>query len=470
MTVADISALLETLRGIVGNRHMTSDPAEMALRLVEDRGLFTGTAHAVVRPATTQEVADCVRHCAKAGVPVVPQGGNTGVAGGGVPDGAVVLVTDRLNRIHDMDALNGTMTVGAGCILADLRQAAAKADRLFALSLSSEGSCQIGGNLATNAGGSNVLRYGNARNLCLGLEVVLPDGRVWNGLSGLRKDNTGYDLKNLFIGAEGTLGIITAATLKLHPRPRREETAFLGVPSAEAALAVYDRLRAAHADTLSMFEYIERFCLETVLRHLPDACDPMEDTHAAYVLVELAGLDADADLAARLETTLAEAIEAGELSDAVIAQSLSQRQSLRALREDMSEAQKALGGNAKHDISVPVSRLSDFIRVAVPACQKEIRGLRPFVFGHFGDGNLHFNMIQPVDMSRVDFEARAKDLHRVVNDIVADFGGSISAEHGIGLLKRDALRRYKDPVALDLMARIKALLDPINIMNPGKVL
>ncbi|MHC9237728.1 FAD-binding oxidoreductase [Pseudooceanicola sp. 502str34] len=462
--------LYQTLETIVGASYVTSDAGDMALRVVEDRGLYKGLALALVRPGTTQEVADIVKACRAAAVPIVPQGGNTGLVGGGVPQGAVIFATDRMNRIREVDPLNSTMTVEAGCILLTLQQAAEEAGRLFPLSLASEGSCQIGGNLSTNAGGTAVLRYGNTRELVLGLEVVLPDGELLSDLNGLRKNNTGYDLKNLFIGAEGTLGIITAAVLKLFPKPATRSTAMVACEGPDAALALYDRMRAQAADSLSTFEYIERMALQMVLDHAPGCTDPMAEVHPAYCLVELTSPDANADLDARMEAVLGEAFEAEEVFDAVIGASEAQRNALWNLREHLSESQKPEGASIKHDVAVPVSKVAEFLHVAPDACRAHMPSVRVVPFGHFGDGNLHFNLSRPLDMTDAEFLEEYPAFNRIVHDIVAGMNGSISAEHGIGMVKRKELRRYKDPVALKLMDTIKQALDPEGLMNPGKVL
>ncbi len=463
-------SLIESLKSAIGAAHVLTDPSDMATRLVEDRGLFCGTALAILRPASTAEVAQCVRLCNAAGVPIVPQGGNTGLAGGGVPDGGMILSTQRLNRIREVDATNATMTVEAGCILASIQQAADEAGALFPLSLASEGSCQIGGNLSTNAGGTAVLRYGNTRELVLGIEVVLPDGRVLNDLNGLRKNNTGYDLRNLFIGAEGTLGIITAAVLKLFPKPVVRATTLVACDGPDSALKLYSRMRGANADTLSTFEYIEWAGLKMVVDHAPGCSYPMAQVHPAYCLIELTSANAHDNLDTRMEAALEAAFDAQEIFDAVIGASEAQKDALWALRENLSEAQKPEGASIKHDVSVPVSRVADFIATAKAACMTYMPGLRPCPFGHFGDGNLHFNLSRPTDMSDEDFLAAYPAFNRIVHDIVHEMGGSFSAEHGIGLAKRAELRRYKDPVALELMQQIKTVLDPVNLMNPGKVL
>jgi FAD/FMN-containing dehydrogenase len=461
--------LLDTLASRLGAAHVLTAAADMAGHLVEERGLYRGTALAVVRPRDTAEVAFVVGECASAGVPVVAQSGNTGLTGGGVPYGGVVLSLGRLDRVRELDAVNATMTVEAGCILKNVHEAASAADCFFPLSLASEGSCRIGGNIATNAGGTGVLRYGNTRDLVLGLEVVLADGRVWNGLKGLRKDNAGYDMKNLFIGSEGTLGIVTAAVLKLFPKPKARATAFVGCASARAALALFERLRQGAGDTLTAFEYMNRFGLAVVLRHASGTVRPLAGDHDAYVLIELSSPQAEADLAATLETILGAAIEQGLVEDATIGASEAQNAALWRLREQLSDVQRHEGGSIKHDVSVPVSRVADFIETASAACEAAMPALRVCAFGHVGDGNIHFNLSQPVGMDKAAFLAEWERFNRIVHDIVAVMDGSIAAEHGIGLIKRDELLLYKDPVAVELMRTLKRALDPGNILNPGKV-
>ena len=464
------SSLVERLSARLGPAHVLTEPGDMAGYLVESRGLYRGEAAAVVRPGSPEEVAFAVRACAEAGVAVVPQGGNTGLVGGGLPHGGVVLSLARLDRIREVDPLNVTLTAEAGSILRHVQEAAEGVDCLFPLSLASEGSCRIGGILATNAGGTAVLRYGNARELVLGLEVVLADGRIWRGLNGLRKDNTGYDLKNLFVGSEGTLGIITAAVLKLFPRPKGRVTAFIGCASAHAALELFRRLRAGAGDDLTAFEFMPRFALEIVLKHGHGTVRPLAGDHAAYALVELSSPRADADLQGALEGLLGQAIEDEVIADATIGASEAQNRALWHLRESLSEVQGYEGGSIKHDVAVPVSRVAEFIETATAACEAAMPGIRVCAFGHFGDGNIHFNLSQPVGMDRAAYLGEWARFNRIVHDIVAAMHGSISAEHGIGLIKRDELPRYKDPVALDLMATLKRALDPRNILNPGKVI
>jgi FAD/FMN-containing dehydrogenase len=465
----DGTTLIETLAARLGPASVLTASGDIASYLVEPRGLYKGEALAVVRPRDRDEVAFVVQECAKAGVPVVPQGGNTGLVGGGTPYGGVVLSLERLDRIREVDTVNATITVEAGCILKSVQEAAERAGYLFPLSLASEGSCRIGGNLATNAGGTAVLRYGNMRELTLGLEVVLADGRIWNGIKGLRKDNTGYDLRDLFIGSEGTLGIITAAVLKLFPKPQARVTALAGCSSPHQALKLFERLREGAGDQLTAFEYVTDFGLETVLKHRPGATRPFAGRYPSYALIELSSPQKDADLQSHMETILGGALEEGLIHDAVIGASEAQSRALWSLREDLSEVQGLEGGSIKHDVAVPVSMVAEFIEIATKACEAEMPGIRVCAFGHFGDGNIHFNLSQPVGMDKSVYLAEWKRFNRIVHDIVHDMNGSISAEHGIGLIKRDELKLYKDPVALDLMRALKQTLDPQNILNPGKV-
>ena len=460
---------LDGLRAIVGATRVLTGAEEVAPFCTDWRGRYTGSASCVVLPGTTDEVAAVARTCAGASVAMVPQGGNTGLCGGATPAGGeVVIVLTRLNRIRALDVANNSITVEAGCTLHAVQQAARDADRLFPLSLAAEGSATIGGNLATNAGGVQVLRYGNARELTLGLEVVLPSGEVWNGLRGLRKDNTGYDLKHLFIGAEGTLGLITAATLKLFPRPREQATAWVAVPEPAAAVALLGRLRDAAGDNVTAFEIIGRPALDLVLKHIPGARDPLSGKPAWQVLVELSG--ARADLAATLESALADAVADGLAADAVLAASEAQAAALWALRENISEAQKIEGVSIKHDIAVPVSRIAEFIARADAALAAAFPGVRIVCFGHIGDGNLHYNQSRAEAESNAEFIARTGAVNRVVHDLVHELGGSISAEHGLGQLKREEILRYKSGIEMDMMRAVKRALDPRGLMNPGKLL
>lgn len=466
-------ALRERLADIVGAGGLLTEPADMAPFLVDERGRYRGATPAVVRPSTVDEVARVVALCAAEKIPIVPQGGNTGLCGAATPDASgreLVVSLARLNRVREVDALNYTITVEAGVILADVQKAAEEADRLFPLSLGGEGTARIGGNLSTNAGGTGVLRYGNARDLALGLEVVLPDGRVWDGLSALRKDNTGYDLKHLFIGAEGTLGIITAAVLKLFPRPRAVETGLVAVDDPAAAVALLARARAATGDRVTAFELILRLPLELVLAEIAGTRDPFSAPHPCYVLVELSAGAEEDDARGQMESVLAAAMEDGLVRDAVIAGSGAQAADFWKIRETLPEAQKLYGASVKHDISVPVSRIPAFMAEAAAAAEAAVDGVRVCAFGHVGDGNLHYNMSQPVGGDGDSFLARESELNAIVHDTAARHGGSISAEHGIGQLKREALAHYKPDIAIELMRRIKAALDPDNLMNPGKVL
>jgi FAD/FMN-containing dehydrogenase len=449
--------LQKRLADIVGAANVLTAAEDTKPYYIDWRRQYAAAAECVVRPATTGEVAQVVALCARESVAVVPQGGNTGLVGGSVPTGArreIVLALGRMNRIRELDALNDTVTVEAGCVLAAVQRAAQEAGRLFPLSLAAEGSCQIGGNLSTNAGGVNVLRYGTAREQVLGLEVVLPDGRIWEGLRGLRKDNTGYDLKQLFLGAEGTLGVITAAVLRLYPRPTAGATAWIALASPRQAVELLAALRERLGERISAFELVSRSCLEAVLSHVPDLRDPLRAPHPWYVLAEFGDSGAPEELQQRLEQALAE-------REAVLAQSGEQSRALWRIRESIPEAQFA---NVKHDISVPVSRIPEFSDLAGQALAAEFPGVEIFCFGHVGDGNLHYN-VGPEGL--VDKRAA---VNRIVYDAVARLGGSISAEHGLGQLKREAIRSQKPPLELELMRRLKAALDPKGLMNPGKVL
>ena len=465
---------LAQIRDLLGPAGWVDDADGMERYLFEERGLFRGSCAAVAKPASTAEVAEVIGICATAGIPVVPQAGNTSLVGGSIPfegEAALVLSLGRLNTIREVDAANFTMTVEAGCILENVQSAAAEEDRLFPLSLGAEGSCLIGGNISTNAGGVNVLRYGNTRDLVLGLEVVLPDGQIWDGLTGLRKDNTGYDLKQLFIGAEGTLGVITAAVLKLFPRPRRQETAFVAVRDPAAALDLLTALRNATSDSVTSFELMPRIGVDMVLRHVPGCRDPMQQSYDHYILLDLASGHEDDSLRRELERQLADALDRGLVHDAVIAESEGQARALWALREGLPEAQKHEGGSIKHDVSVPVSMVPAFLEKAGRAVEAALPGIRVVAFGHLGDGNIHFNLSQPLEGWEKDaYIDQWEPINRIVHDIVDSLDGSISAEHGIGRLKKAELIRYKSKIELDLMRSLKATLDPKGIMNPGKIL
>ncbi|MBL6946379.1 MAG: FAD-binding oxidoreductase [Rhodospirillales bacterium] len=460
----------EAIREVVGPTGWIEDDDGKEPYLKESRGLFRGNCTAVVRPGSTAETAEVVRLCAEGRLPITPQGGNTGHVGGGVPDGGIILCTGRMKRIRSIDPLNHTMTVEAGCILANLQQAAADAGCLFPLSMASEGSCQIGGNLSSNAGGIAVLRYGNARELVMGLEVVLPDGRIWEGLRGLRKDNTGYDLKHLFVGAEGTLGIITAAVLKLFPLPRVRETSLAAAPDLDSILELFKRVRDRAGDTLTGFEMMPRIGVEFALRHMPGVIDPFAETHAHYALIELTSPRPDDPMRATLENVLAEALEKGIIDDAVVATSGSQSDQLWRIRESIPEAQKHEGASIKNDISVPISQIAEFMARATKLVEREITGVRICAFGHVGDGNIHFNLTQPVDADRETFVAKWQPINRQINALLAELGGSISAEHGIGRLKTGQLADFRTEIEMDIMRRIKSALDPDDIMNPGKII
>jgi D-lactate dehydrogenase (cytochrome) len=465
--------VLAGLAAIVGRAALATADADMAPHAVDWRKRYVGRPLAVVKPASTEEVAAIVRLCAQTRTPIVPQGGNTGLVGGATPDDsgrALVLSLGRMTRVRDLDLANNTLTVEAGRTLASVQEAARAAGRLFPLSLASEGSCQIGGNLASNAGGTAVLRYGNARELVLGLEVVLPDGSVWDGLRGLRKDNTGYDLKHLFIGAEGTLGIITAAVLKLFPLAVGRVTAVAAVDSPAGAVELLGRLQARCGERLVGFELFSDFALGLVLKHYPASIAPFRDRHPHYALVELEDTQDAAAVRALAESALGAAIEAGLARDVVFAESEAQANGLWALRENLSEAQAAEGKNIKHDVSVAVSRIAEFIAATDAALARAFPGVRMVTFGHLGDGNLHYNAAAPEGVAPERWMQNTQAVNRIVHDSVAAFGGSISAEHGLGQAKREEILRYKSAVEMDLMRRVKAAIDPLGIMNPGKVL
>jgi FAD/FMN-containing dehydrogenase len=462
---------LDAIKDLLGPGGFIDDPKDMAPYLSEPRGRWTGSTRLVALPDNVGDIAGVVKMCQHSNIPIVPQGGNTGLVGGNTPTGNEIVVSlSRLNRIRDIDSAGFTMTVDAGCILADIQEKANDANRLFPLSLAAEGSCQIGGNLSTNAGGVHVLRYGSARDLVLGLEVVLPNGEIWDGLRKLRKDNTGYDLKHLFMGAEGTLGIITGAVLKLFPKPRQKAVAFVGLHDIDSVLDLFTLAQENHGEVLNAFELIPRIAVDFVTTHLPDGSDPLAEQHTWYALIELATADDSGVLISVLENLLAKAVDLGLVSDGVIAQSEAQAASIWRLREEISEIQKREGGSIKHDISVPVQVIPAFIKQACHAVEQAIPGVRPVPFGHIGDGNIHFNLIQPVGADTQQFLEQRESVNDIIHDIVASYEGSFSAEHGIGRSKVDEMRRYKSPLELDMMATIKRSLDPNNIMNPGRIL
>ncbi|MEI9888326.1 MAG: FAD-binding oxidoreductase [Rhizomicrobium sp.] len=458
---------LERLKAAAGPKGFSEDPAEIAPHLEEWRSKYKGRSPLLLKPATTAEVSALLAICNDTNTAVVPQGGNTGLVGGQIPfDGEVLLSLSRLNNVRGLDAAAQTLSVEAGVVLAAAQKAADEAGLLFPLSLAAEGSATIGGNLSTNAGGVAVLRYGVARDLVLGLEVVLADGRVLEMMRGLRKDNTGYDLKQLFIGAEGTLGVITAAVLKLFPKPAARATAFAAVPSAQAAVQLLAAMQAATGGLVSAFEIVPRIGVELVTAHIPGARDPLPAPSPWYVLIEAAGgegFDLDEAVTTALHAS-------GLVTDASVASSEAQRAALWGLRENMSEAQKREGASIKHDVSVPVSAIPAFLEKATAAVLKALPGARPVSFGHIGDGNIHFNFSAPKDGDAAAFLARWDAVQGIVHDIVHAFGGSISAEHGIGVQKRDQLERYKSAAELDVMRALKRTLDPNNILNPGKVI
>ena len=468
-----LTQFLPHCRSLLGDAYVLDTDVDMAPFLTDWRGRFTGKAAAVLRPGSVEQVAALVKACARWRVPLVPQGGNTGLVLGSIPDAsgtAVVLSLARLNRIRQIDTVNRTMTVDAGCILQQAQEAAAAEGCLFPLSLAAEGSCTIGGNLSTNAGGTAVLRYGNTRELCLGLEVVTPQGEIWSGLRGLRKDNTGYDLRDLFIGAEGTLGVITGAVLKLYPQPKASITALAALPSPAHALQLLVLMQDHCGASLTGFELMSRYCLALVAQQFPQLPKPFPDAHPQYVLLELSSSESAQHAVDLLERAIGAALERGVASDAVVATSTAQSAGLWQLREHIPLAQAKAGKNIKHDISLPVSRIADFIDVTAPQLQTSFPGCQLVCFGHLGDGNLHFNVAPPEGVSNEEFLVNQDKVNRVVHDSVVGFGGSISAEHGIGALKRDELAHYKSAVELDMMRAIKAALDPLGIMNPGKIL
>ena len=466
-------ALHDRLAAILGPRGLLTDAADIAPHLADWRGLYQGAALAVARPATTEEVAAVIRLCAETGTPVVPQGGNTSMVGGATPDETgrhLVLSLGRMNRLRALDAADMTMTVDAGMVLKTAQTLAAEAGCLFPLSLGAEGTATIGGVLSTNAGGNTTVRYGNARELMLGVEAVLPDGTIWNGLRRLRKDNTGYALRHLLVGAEGTLGIVTGAVLRLFPRPRDTAVAFCAVADEDAALGLFRRFRERDDSAVRAFEYMSGLGVDFAIRHIEGVSLPLGARADHYVLVDLASPRPDAGLREMAETVLAEAMEAGEVLDAALADSDAQAQKIWRIREEHPEAQKREGASVKNDVSVPVSRVPEMIRRCSAALVALIPGSRPVPFGHIGDGNIHMNLEQPDGMDPAAFLARGHDIMDCVNEIVRDLDGSFSAEHGVGRLKTDMMEAWRGGAELAAMRAIKAALDPKGIMNPGKVL
>ena len=462
--------LAKRLAAIVGESAVIADAPGRAPHEIDWRGQIRGTAALVVKPGTADEVARVVATLAEAGVGIVPQAGNTSLCGASIPDASgtqVVVNVSRLNRVRAVDLANDTITVEAGCILADLQREADSRERFFPLSLGAEGSAQVGGLIGTNAGGTQVLRYGNMREQVLGLEAVLPDGRLWDGLRGLRKDNTGYDLKQLFIGAEGTLGIVTAAVLKLYPKPRAIATAWVALPDPAAGIALLQRLRGECGERLTGFELFPRVALDLVLRHAPRLADPLPAPSPWYALVECFDGTPGPALSALLEQSLARAFEAGEATDAAVATSEAQRQALWTLREGVTEAQKREGPSVKHDVSVPVSRIAELLTEGSAALERDFPGSRVVAFGHAGDGNIHWNLFPPAG---ADFRAFSTLANARAYGIVRSLGGSISAEHGIGTLKRDLLPLHRSAIEIELQRAVKRALDPRGLMNPGKVI
>jgi len=468
-----MTAFLDLCRTAVGAAHVLDTDADMQPFLTDWRGRFRGNAQAVIRPGSTQEVMQIVRLCQQFKVPVVPQGGNTGLVAGAVPDStgrAIVLVLTRLNKIRNIDVANNTMTIEAGCILQTVQEAAAAALRLFPLSLAAEGSCTIGGNFATNAGGTAVLRYGNMRELCLGLEVVTAQGEVWSSLRGLRKDNTGYDLRDLLIGSEGTLGIITAAVIKLFPQPKARVTALAAMASPQAALQLLMLAKTACGSALTGFELMSDVCLQLVAKHFPHMMPKVPQGHRQYVLVELSDDESEQHANDLMEKLFQQALELAVVDDAVLATSIAQSEQLWNLREHIPLAQAKEGRNLKHDISLPISQIAAFIEATDALLVAQYPGATIVNFGHLGDGNLHYNVAPPIHIGDAELSNWERQVNRLIYDSVEHFKGSFSAEHGVGILRREEIRHYKSPVEIRLMEAVKLALDPDNLMNPGKVL
>ncbi len=470
------SDLIDQFTAIVGKSYAFVTEADIEPYVTDMRGRYSAKSPLVLRPGSVGEICDIMKLAGKTSTPVIPQGGNTGLVGAGLPliegtNNEVILSLGRLNQIIDVDAASNTMTVESGVILETIQNSADNVDRLFPLSLGAQGTCQIGGNISTNAGGTGVLAYGNTRDLVMGLEAVLPNGEIWNGLTRLRKDNTGYDLKNLFIGAEGTLGVITKAVLKLHPKPRGQEVAFVALESADAALSLLNVAKNQMGNALTAFEFMAGIAMEFTLKHAQNKIRrPIEGKYPWYALIEISSSSSSQDARSILETVLGGAFEDGIIKDAVLADSLEQQRMFWTLREDMSFAQKPEGASIKHDISVPLGSIPEFIKAADKAVLDIVPEARIVNFGHLGDGNLHYNISQPVGWTAAEYFTHEPAVHEAVYAQVAKFNGSISAEHGIGQMKRDKLAKIKDPTALAMMRSIKQALDPLGIMNPGKVI
>ncbi|AHK43603.1 MULTISPECIES: FAD-binding oxidoreductase [Ensifer] len=465
--------LIASFIDIVGSANALTNPADLAPYLIESRGLYKGTTPMVLRPGSVEEVSRIMKLASATRTAIVPQGGNTGHVAGQIPregKADIVLSLQRLNRIRDIDPVGNVIVADAGCILADIQKAADDNDRLFPLSLGSEGSARIGGNLSTNAGGTAVLAYGNMRQLCLGLEVVLPTGEIWDGLRRLKKDNTGYDLRDLFIGAEGTLGVITGAVLRMFPKPLGHQVAFAGVGSVEHALALFDKASSLCGTALTGFELMPRLGVEFTTKHIPGVRDPMETVHPWYVLIDISTSDSAESAERMVHELLEQGIVADLVENAVIATSEEQRKALWHMRESMSPAQKPEGGSIKHDVSVPVSSIPAFMKEADTAVMQAMPGARICSFGHMGDGNIHYNISQPLGADKQAFLDRWREMNAIVHGIVLKYNGSISAEHGIGQLKRDELAEVRPEIEIELMRRIKHAFDPAGIMNPDKVL
>tara|TARA_R110002020_G_scaffold68142_10_gene178455 strand:+ start:69 stop:1502 length:1434 start_codon:yes stop_codon:yes gene_type:complete len=474
MTIQGVpSDLLQQFAAIVGEANTLRDPADIAPRLVENRGLYRGVSPMVLKPGSTQEVSAILKLATETRTAIVPQTGNTGLVGGQVPSTAgteLIVSLERMNRIRDVDPVANVLVAEGGAILAEVQKAAEDVGRLFPLSLGSEGSCRIGGNLATNAGGTAVLAYGNMRQLCLGLEVVLPTGEIWDGLRRLKKDNTGYDLRDLFIGAEGTLGIITGAVLKLFPQPVGHQVAFAGLSSPEDALRLFEKASNLCGTALTGFELMPRIGVEFTTRHIDGVRDPLSEPYPWYALIDISTSDSAETAETMVQALLELGLETGLVRDAVIASSVAQQKALWHMRESMSDAQKPEGGSIKHDVSVPVSSIPAFMEAAEKGVLAAMPGARICAFGHLGDGNIHYNISQPVGADKQAFLERWREINGIVHGIVLSMNGSISAEHGIGQLKRDELARIRPAIEIDLMRRIKRAFDPANIMNPGKVI